>query len=95
MGPLEKGAIFMSCLGCLHIETAPHTLRTGRVVCIGCPAVTEEEGAIIRHADNLDRCSGRDGRRFYLDRVRSHEGEAVATAVESEYLKLWKARQAK
>lgn len=83
----------MTCLGCNHIETAPHTLRTGRVVCIGCPARTEEDGAILRHVDNLDRAHGRDGRKMYLERVRSMEGQAIAVAVESEYLRVWKERQ--
>lgn len=81
------------CLGCNHIETAPHTLRTGRVVCIGCKLRTEEDAAVLRHVENLHRCQGVQSRRHYLERVHANEGEKVRIAVESQFLVEWKAKQ--
>jgi hypothetical protein len=81
------------CLGCCHIETAPHTLRNGRVCCQSCPMKAEEAAAIVRHVENLHRAHGRDGRRDYLERVRAAEGGLVARDVESQYLVEWRARQ--
>jgi hypothetical protein len=81
------------CLGCCHIESAPHKLRTGRTCCQSCPMKAEEEAAIARHVENLHRANGRDGRRYYLERVRVAEGDLVARDVESQYLIEWKAKQ--
>lgn len=83
----------MGCGGCNHIETSPHTLRTGRVVCSTCRLVTEEAATIQRHAMNLDRCPGRDARRDYLMRVKAMEGDLVARDVEAAYLAEWKKKQ--
>lgn len=82
------------CAGCNLIETLTYRLMSGRVVCDTCPRANEERGAIERHVDNLDRANGRDGRNAYMDRVRAAEGKEIAIAVESEYLRRWKARQA-
>ena len=81
------------CGGCLHVEHVPHTLRNGRVVCIGCLMKTEEDGSILRHVDNLHRCNGVQARRHYIERVHAAEGEKVRLAVETEFLVQWKKAQ--
>ena len=81
------------CGGCLHIEAAPHTLRNGRVVCIGCPMKTEDDAAVIRHVENLLRCTSVQDRRHYLQNVHGREGEKVRIAVETEFLIEWKKKQ--
>ena len=82
------------CLGCVHVESSPHTLRNGRVVCIGCPMKTEDDASVIRHAENMGRLGSVQARRHYLERVHAAEGEKVRIAVETEFLIAWRKQQA-
>ena len=82
------------CLGCVHVESSPHTLRNGRVCCSTCFMRVEEDAAVIRHAENMGRLGSVQARRHYLERVHAAEGEKVRIAVETEFLIAWRKQQA-
>lgn len=73
----------MECLNCSHIETAPITLRDGRIVCSKCEAWRLECEA--RHVLKLPH------RRDYLDEVRRKRGEEAYHALRNEMVALQEA----
>lgn len=81
----------MTCLGCEHITGHPHTLLTGRVVCVTCPRAAEERAMIERHTSNLLRMPDLQARRGYLGNVEAGAGGVVANAVKASFLKEWEA----
>ena len=68
----------MICLGCLYIETAPVTLRDGRVVCSSCEAwrLECEARTILKRRD----------RKEYLEKVRQKRGVDAAVELRNEML---------
>jgi hypothetical protein len=73
----------MDCLGCNYIETAPVTLRDGRVVCSSCQAWRLECEA--RHVLALPH------RRAYLDEIRAKRGVEAYHDLRNEMLSLQEA----
>ena len=68
----------MDCLGCNLIETAPVTLRDGRVVCSSCEAwrLECEARTILKRRD----------RKEYLEKVRQKRGVDAAVELRNEML---------
>ena len=75
----------MICLGCLYIETAPVTLRDGRVVCSSCEAwrLECEARTILKRRD----------RKEYLEKVRQKRGVDAAVELRNEMLAIKEGRQ--
>jgi len=74
----------MICLGCLYIETAPVTLRDGRVVCSSCEAwrLECEARTILKRRD----------RKEYLEKVRQKRGVDAAVELRNEMLAIKEGR---
>jgi len=74
----------MICLGCLYIETAPVTLRDGRVVCSSCEAwrLECEASTILKRRD----------RKEYLEKVRQKRGVDAAVELRNEMLAIKEGR---
>jgi hypothetical protein len=74
----------MICLGCLYIETAPVTLRDGRVVCSSCEAwrLECEARTILKRKD----------RKEYLEKVRQKRGVDAAVELRNEMLAIKEGR---
>ena len=68
----------MDCLGCNYIETAPVTLRDGRVVCSSCEAwrLECEARTILKRRDRKD----------YLEKVKQKRGVDAAVELRNEML---------
>ena len=75
----------MDCLGCNLIETAPVTLRDGRVVCSSCEAwrLECEARTILKRRD----------RKEYLEKVRQKRGVDAAVYLRNEMLAIKEGRQ--
>ena len=75
----------MICLGCLYIETAPVTLRDGRVVCSNCEAwrLECEARMVLKRRD----------RKEYLEKVRQRRGVDAAVELRNEMLAIKEGRQ--
>ena len=74
----------MDCLGCNYIETAPVTLRDGRVVCSSCEAwrLECEARTILKRRD----------RKEYLEKVRQKRGVDAAVELRNEMLAIKEGR---
>ena len=74
----------MDCLGCNLIETAPVTLRDGRVVCSSCEAwrLECEARTILKRRD----------RKEYLEKVRQKRGVDAAVELRNEMLAIKEGR---
>ena len=68
----------MDCLGCNLIETAPVTLRDGRVVCTSCEAwrLECEARMVLKRKD----------RKEYLERIMQKRGADAAAELRNEML---------
>lgn len=75
----------MDCLGCNYIETAPVTLRDGRVVCSSCEAWRLECEARM--------ALKRRDRKEYLEKVRQKRGVDAAVELRNEMLAIKEGRQ--
>lgn len=75
----------MDCLGCNYIETAPVTLRDGRVVCSSCEAwrLECEARTILKRRD----------RKEYLEKVRQKRGVDAAVELRNEMLAIKEGRE--
>ena len=75
----------MDCLGCNYIETAPVTLRDGRVVCSSCEAwrLECEARTILKRRDRKD----------YLEKVKQKRGVDAAVELRNEMLAIKDGRQ--
>lgn len=73
------------CLGCLYIETAPVTLRDGRVVCSSCEAwrLECEARMVLKRRD----------RKEYLEKIRQRRGVDAAVELRNEMLAIKEGRQ--
>lgn len=70
----------MDCLGCNYIETAPITLRDGRIVCSNCEAWRMEcEARFVLTLPN---------KRDYLDKVQKKRGIDAYHALRSEMVEI-------
>jgi hypothetical protein len=68
----------MECLGCNYIETAPVTLRDGRVVCSSCEAwrLECEARTVLKRKD----------RKEYIEAVRAKRGIDASVTLRNEML---------
>ena len=74
----------MDCLGCNLIETAPVTLRDGRVVCSSCEAWRLE-------CETRMALKRRD-RKEYLEKIRQKRGVDAAVELRNEMLAIKEGR---
>ena len=75
----------MDCLGCNYIETAPVTLRDGRMVCSSCEAwrLEFEARMVLKLRD----------RKEYLEKIRQRRGVDAAVELRNEMLAIKEGRQ--
>jgi len=75
----------MDCLGCNYIETAPVTLRDGRVVCSSCEAwrLECEARMVLKRRD----------RKEYIEKIRQRRGVDAAVELRNEMLAIKEGRQ--
>ncbi|MCR4299730.1 MAG: hypothetical protein NUV75_13460 [Gallionella sp.] len=73
------------CLGCLYIETAPVTLRDGRVVCSSC-----EDWRLETEARMVVKMEGKAARAEYLQGVEKQRGKAAGDLLRDEVREQWK-----
>ena len=75
----------MDCLGCNLIETAPVTLRDGRVVCSSCEAwrLECEARMVLKRRD----------RKEYIEKIRQRRGVDAAVELRNEMLAIKEGRQ--
>ena len=68
----------MKCLGCIHFETSPVTLRDGRVVCSWCEAwrLECEARTVLKRKD----------RKEYIEAVRVQRGVDASVQLRNEML---------
>ena len=72
----------MECLGCSYIETAPVTLRDGRVVCSSCEAWRHEcEARYVLAMKNK-------AIKEYLEGVRAKRGIDASVSLRNEMIAL-------
>ena len=74
----------MDCLGCNLIETAPVTLRDGRMVCSSCEAwrLECEARMVLKRKD----------RKEYLERIMQKRGADAAIELRNEMIALLKSK---
>lgn len=77
------------CLGCNQIETAPVTLRDGKVVCSSCPLWRAEcEARWVVNLPSLEQ------RRDYIAGVRKERGKRAAEELKAEVAAEWERKKA-
>jgi hypothetical protein len=74
----------VECLGCSYIETAPVTLRDGRVVCSSCEAwrLECEARTVLKRKD----------RKEYIEAVRAKRGVDASVRLRNEMLAIKNAK---